>query len=267
MGQGGRVVHAVADHGDHAALGLQPLHGLDLAGRQDLGQHLVDADLGGDRAGHGLVVAGEQHRGQAQGPQLARPPRRWSASPRRRPQHRAGPAVPADRDRGAARGLGAGLARAASSGVRCWARSASSFAPADHDRAARPPRPARPGPRRSRSPRPPAARRSAPRGGRDRPGDRVLARRAPARRPGAAPRPRTRPRRPVTPTSAIAPVVTVPVLSSTIGVDRAGGLQHLGALDQDAELRAAPGADHQRGRRGQAQRAGAGDDQDARPPR
>ncbi len=46
------------------------------------------------------------------------------------------------------------------------------------------------------------------------------------------------------------------------GVHAAGGLQYLGALDQDAELRAPPGADHQRGRGGQAQGARAGDDQD-----
>ena len=45
------------------------------------------------------------------------------------------------------------------------------------------------------------------------------------------------------------------------GVDPAGGLQHLRALDQDAELGAAAGADQQRGRRGQAERARAGDDQ------
>ena len=69
------------------------------------------------------------------------------------------------------------------------------------------------------------------------------------------------------------PVVTVPVLSSTIGVDLPGRLEHLGALDQDAELGAAAGADQQRGGRGQAQRAGAGDDQhrdgggERRPPR
>ena len=45
------------------------------------------------------------------------------------------------------------------------------------------------------------------------------------------------------------------------GVDPAGGLQHLGPFDQDAELGAAAGADQQRGRGGQAERAGAGDDQ------
>ncbi len=46
------------------------------------------------------------------------------------------------------------------------------------------------------------------------------------------------------------------------GVHAAGGFQYLGALDQDAELRAPPGADHERGRGGQAQGARAGDDQD-----
>ena len=45
------------------------------------------------------------------------------------------------------------------------------------------------------------------------------------------------------------------------GVDLAGRFEHLRSLDQDAELRAAAGADHQRGRRGQSERAWAGDDQ------
>ena len=45
------------------------------------------------------------------------------------------------------------------------------------------------------------------------------------------------------------------------GVDPAGGLEHLGALDEDAELGAPAGADQQGGRRGQAEGAGAGDDQ------
>ena len=45
-------------------------------------------------------------------------------------------------------------------------------------------------------------------------------------------------------------------------VDPAGRLQHLGALDEDAELGAPARADHEGGRRGQAQGARAGDDQD-----
>ena len=43
--------------------------------------------------------------------------------------------------------------------------------------------------------------------------------------------------------------------------DPARPLEHLGAPDEDPELRAAPGADHQRGRRGEAERARARDDQ------
>ena len=45
------------------------------------------------------------------------------------------------------------------------------------------------------------------------------------------------------------------------GVDLASGLQHLRTLDEDAHLRTAPGADEQRGRGCQTQRAGAGDDE------
>ena len=51
-------------------------------------------------------------------------------------------------------------------------------------------------------------------------------------------------------------------------VDRAGGLQRLRALDQDAELGAATGTDHQcASGRGAAERARAGDDQEPRPRR
>ena len=45
------------------------------------------------------------------------------------------------------------------------------------------------------------------------------------------------------------------------GVDATGGFEHLRALDQDAELRPAAGADEQRGRRGETERARAGDDE------
>ena len=45
------------------------------------------------------------------------------------------------------------------------------------------------------------------------------------------------------------------------GVDAPGVLEHVGALDQDAEARAATGAHQQRGRGGEAERAGAGDDE------
>ena len=45
-------------------------------------------------------------------------------------------------------------------------------------------------------------------------------------------------------------------------VDAPRPLEHLRPLDQHAELRAAPGADHERDRRREAERARAGDDQD-----
>ena len=46
------------------------------------------------------------------------------------------------------------------------------------------------------------------------------------------------------------------------GVDLPGRLEDLGALDEDAELRAAAGPDEQRRGGGEAEGAGAGDDQD-----
>ena len=61
--------------------------------------------------------------------------------------------------------------------------------------------------------------------------------------------------------SVISPVVTVPVLSSTIVSTCARRLEDLGALDQQAELGAAAGADQQRRRCREPERAGAGDDQ------
>ncbi len=45
-------------------------------------------------------------------------------------------------------------------------------------------------------------------------------------------------------------------------VDAAGGLQHLRPFDQDAELGSPPGSHQERGRRREAESAGAGDDQD-----
>ena len=61
--------------------------------------------------------------------------------------------------------------------------------------------------------------------------------------------------------TVICPVVTVPVLSKHDGVDSAGRLEHLGAFDEDAELRAPSGPDEQGGRGGEPERARAGDDQ------
>ena len=51
---------------DRPALVLQAMDHGDLVGGEDLGDDLVDADLGGDRAGGSFVVAGEQHGSQPQ---------------------------------------------------------------------------------------------------------------------------------------------------------------------------------------------------------
>ena len=70
---------------------------------QHLGDHLVDADLGGDLVGDGRVVAGQQHRGQAEGAQLLRWPRAGRLDRVGHDEHAAGLAVPADDDGGPAR--------------------------------------------------------------------------------------------------------------------------------------------------------------------
>ncbi len=57
------------------------------------------------------------------------------------------------------------------------------------------------------------------------------------------------------------PAVIVPVLSRMIVSSLWARLERLGRADQDAVLGALAGADHDRGRRGQAHGAGAGDDQ------
>ena len=62
-------------------------------------------------------------------------------------------------------------------------------------------------------------------------------------------------------TSRGLPSVSVPVLSTTSVSTCSSSLERLGVLDQHARLRAAPGADHDRHRRRQAERARTGDDQ------
>ena len=63
-----RVVEAVADHRDAAALALQPLDRVDLAVGQHLGDHLVDAGLPRDRLGGRAPIAGEHHDAKAAAP-------------------------------------------------------------------------------------------------------------------------------------------------------------------------------------------------------
>ena len=60
LSQRGRVVDPVARHGDHAALGLEPLDDGALLLGQHLGLDLRDAELPGDRLGRRAAVA-RQH--------------------------------------------------------------------------------------------------------------------------------------------------------------------------------------------------------------
>ena len=63
-GEGRGVVDAVARHGDDVALGLQALRRR-ACRREDLGDHLGDAELAGDGFGRGAVVAGQHHEAEA----------------------------------------------------------------------------------------------------------------------------------------------------------------------------------------------------------
>ncbi len=202
--------------------------------------------------------------GAARARAARRPRRAESAAPSptpRSPRERRRPSRPRRR-----------CARARAASTRSASRPAVRIPrPAPATRDARRPRVTRPGPPRRRARggaegarRPRSSRASEPgsrAAGRDRRADRVL---------GAGLDRAREPQHLVgglaaaacTPTTFIRPVVSVPVLSSTIGVDAARRLEDLGAADQDAQLRPAPRADEQGRRRGQAEGARAGDDQD-----
>ena len=75
----------------------------------DLGDHVFDADFGGDLLGDGAVVTGEQDRGQAQGPQLRDGLVAGRLDLVGHDEHAAGLAVPADGDGGLAVRLGVRL--------------------------------------------------------------------------------------------------------------------------------------------------------------
>ena len=111
LGQRGGVVDTVADHGDDPALGLQPADDVELVLGQDLGDDLVDADLAGDRPGRGGVVAGQQDRGEAERPQLGDGLGRGGLHRVGDDEHGPGLAVPAGEDGGAPGGLGLVLGR------------------------------------------------------------------------------------------------------------------------------------------------------------
>ena len=195
-------------------LGLQVADHVDLVVGQHLGDDLVDADLGGDRAGRPLVVAGEQDRLEAELAQPAHGLGRGRLDRVGDHEHARGPGRPSPTTTAVRPGRAAlATADCRSAGTREPSSASSSGRPTTHlvavDRArgrrarSRLREVARP--RRCR----PVARRH------DGPADRVLRGGLERRRPAAAPRRRPRRRAATTSTSVIRPVVTVPVLSST----------------------------------------------------
>ena len=232
-----------------------------LSAGQHLGDHLADADLGGDGAGGARVVPGQQHRAQPQPGELRDRLGAGGFDGVGDDQDAAHGAVPADRDRGPPGGLGFGAGGVEPVVEPLRPLLGQPGRRGRRRRRDRRRRRARPGPGWRRSPAPAAGRRA----GRGR-------RRRSRRRSGARRRPR--PRRPARSSSLLVgalgghdidqchlPGGDGAGLVQHDRVDPAGGLQDLRALDQDAQLRAAAGADQQRGRRGQPERARAGDDQ------
>ena len=262
LGQGRGVVDAVADHGDDPALLLQAAHDGGLVRGQHLGDDLVDARPRAATARAAAALSPVSSTGRR-----PRPRRRRDRLGARRAdgvgddQQRPHLAVPGHGDRRAARRPARARAPPRRRSSRARPRSAS--------RAGRPTttrvavddaldaEALAVGEALGRRQR---AELGAGRRG-DRAGDRVLgavlqrAREAQGLRRGRRRRPAT------TSTSAIAPVGDGAGLVEHDGVDAARRLEHLGAADEDPELGAAAGADQQRRRRGEAERAGAGDDQ------
>ena len=240
---------------------LQAADDLGLAGGQDVGDDLADADLGGDRGGGRGVVARQQHGPEAERLELRARRPRWTAS-RRRPRRSGRARAPSQPTATTVWPCGLRRRRARPRARRrARPRSASRLGAAGDDgvaldraldaaarvirgttrlRGARPPR----SPRRPRWPGPPGA-----------------PRRARARRRAAAARPRSPPAAGDDGAHPHLPRRHRAGLVEHDRVDAPRRLEHLGPLDQDAELCAATRADEQRGRRGQPERARAGDDQ------
>ena len=68
----GRVVRAVAGHGDEMAVGLFLANAFQLLLRRRLRHEIVHARLGGDRRGGQRIVAGDHHRADSHFAQAAR---------------------------------------------------------------------------------------------------------------------------------------------------------------------------------------------------
>ena len=234
-----------------------------LVGRQHLGDHLVDADLGGDRA-RGRARC---RRSAAPGAGRARCSRATASADvgltvSATASSAAHLAVPGDQDRGAARAprRRGGRRRARPGRAGSTRPSAPGARPAT--------------PRPSTTPSTPRPSRLAKRldglgsgaelvarGARRSPARSGARRRPRARRRGAAASAASTPSAATTSASAIRPGGHGAGLVEHDRVDAARGLEDLRALDQQPELGAAAGADEQRGRRGEPERARAGDDQ------
>ena len=229
-----------------------------LVGGHYLGDHLVDPDLVGDRPRGRRVVAGEQDGSQAE---RLQPPDRLGGGRLYRvgdDEHRRGLPVPAGGDRSLAARLGR-LPGGVERGRELERPVDEQGGPAGDDGVsvddaldAEPLAIREPFDRRQRRP--------------------ALAAVAIARAIGcseassSAPTSRSAssgstPSATATSSSVICPVVTVPVLSSTIVSIAPRRFEDLRALDQQPELRAAAGSDHRRGRGREPERARAGDDQ------
>ena len=248
LGERGGVVDAVADHGDDPALGLQPLDDVDLVGGQHLGDHASSMPTSAATArAAALVVAGQQDRASGRGRAAgATASAEVGLTASATTQRRRGPA-PSQPTATAVAPVACGLGERARRARRAGAAtcSASRRGAADERPACPSTTPCDAEPlevgevldRRQRAD--PVARAVG-----DRPGRSGARRRPRARRRAAAPRRRPR-RRPATTSTQGHPAGGDGAgLVEHDGVDPAGGLEHLGALDQDAELGAAAGADH-----------------------
>ena len=219
-------------------------------------------DRAGDRARCRRSAAPGAGRSRAAG---RSPPRDVGLTVSADDDHATHGTVPADRDRGLALRLRLGHARPRGRPAgAATTRSSSRVRPTSTDGSCRRPRrpPGRRARRCSRSPRRRAARpTSLGRGRGDRPRDRVLGRVLQRPRRAAAAWARSLAVGEQHVDERHPPGRHGAGLVQHDRVDAAGRLQHLRAPDEDAELRAAAGADHERGRRRQAERARAGDDQ------
>ena len=260
----GRVVDAVAGHRDDAALGLQPLDRRGLLLGQHLGLDLVDAELAARRPRAVVRLSPVSI--------TTRMPSAWSVCKRRRraisligSATREQPGRRGRRPRQHDASGRPGAARRPRSGevARIDPERGEERRVADRDASGRRPCRSTPLPgigaeigtrRRAASPRSSAPLRRSPR-----PADARC--RARGWRPGAAARSRRRRRAATIATSRGLPSVSVPVLSTT-SVSTFSSISSASAfLIRTPALRAAPGADHDRHRRRQPERARAGDDQ------